>query len=133
MTNNELIAEFMPNMTKSYVIRFMYKGFEHNLTIHPEESDWWTAFESNGYVFDVHQDEDYEHIVVYEGKLKGILAYTEEELVSVDYMGCSASSTVDAKLTNKIGKAVKVVSWYDNEAGFSNRVLDLAKYIGAKL
>jgi glyceraldehyde 3-phosphate dehydrogenase len=68
-----------------------------------------------------------------EGKLKGVLAYTEEELVSVDYMGCPASSTVDAKLTNKIGKAVKVVAWYDNETGFSNRVLDLAKFVGAKL
>lgn len=60
-----------------------------------------------------------------EGKLKGILAYTEEPLVSVDFNHNPASSTLDASLTKVIeGKLVKVISWYDNEWGFSNRMLD---------
>lgn len=68
-----------------------------------------------------------------ETNLKGVLAYTEEELVSIDYMGMRESSCVDATLTNVIGKQVKVISWYDNEAGFSNRVIDLAKFVGERL
>ncbi len=68
-----------------------------------------------------------------EGPLKGILGYTEEELVSVDFMGSPESSIFDSKLTNVIGKTAKVVSWYDNEVGFSNRVVDLAKFVGGKL
>lgn len=68
------------------------------------------------------------------GNLKGILGYEETELVSVDYMGMRESSCIDAPMTNVIdGTNVKVVSWYDNEAGFSNRVIDLAVYIGSKL
>ncbi len=67
------------------------------------------------------------------GALKGVLAYEAEELVSIDYLGRSESSIFDAGLTNIIGKNVKVVSWYDNEYGFSNRVIDLANYIGEKL
>jgi glyceraldehyde 3-phosphate dehydrogenase len=65
--------------------------------------------------------------------LKGILGYTEEELVSMDFMGTTESSYFDAKLTNAIGNTAKIVSWYDNEVGFSNRVVDLADYIGQKL
>lgn len=69
-----------------------------------------------------------------ETSLKGILRYTEEELVSVDYQGMRESSCLDAPLTNVInGNNVKVVSWYDNECGFSNRVIDLARFIGGKL
>lgn len=68
-----------------------------------------------------------------ENELKGILKYTEEPLVSIDYMSMRESSCVDATLTNVINNSVKVVSWYDNEAGFSNRVIDLAKFIGEKL
>ena len=64
--------------------------------------------------------------------LKGILRYETDELVSVDYMGMKHSSCVDASLTNVIGSNVKIVAWYDNEAGFSNRVLDLIKFIGSK-
>lgn len=67
-----------------------------------------------------------------ETKLKGILRYETDELVSVDYMGMRHSSCVDAALTNVIGNTVKVVSWYDNEAGFSNRVLDLVNFMGSK-
>ena len=67
-----------------------------------------------------------------EGSLKGILRYETEELVSVDYMGMRHSSCLDSSLTNVIGNTVKVISWYDNEAGFSNRVLDLVKFIGSK-
>lgn len=62
-----------------------------------------------------------------EGPLKGILAYTEELLVSSDFNGSSASSTVDADSTNVLnGTLVKVLAWYDNESGFSNRMLDVA-------
>jgi glyceraldehyde 3-phosphate dehydrogenase len=68
-----------------------------------------------------------------EGALKGILGYTEEELVSIDYMGATESSYFDSKLTNVIGNTAKIVSWYDNEVGFSNRVVDLANFIGQKL
>lgn len=68
-----------------------------------------------------------------ETNLKGILGYTEEELVSQDFMGTTESSILDAKLTNVIGNTAKIVSWYDNEVGFSNRVIDLAKFIGQKL
>lgn len=68
-----------------------------------------------------------------ETNLKGILGYTEEELVSQDFMGTAESSILDAKLTNVIGNTVKIVSWYDNEVGFSNRVIDLANFIGQKL
>src|SRR5690606_24785583 len=58
------------------------------------------------------------------GPLKGILNYNEEPLVSVDYNHDPASSTVDASLTKVSGTLVKVSSWYDNEWGFSNRMLD---------
>ncbi len=64
--------------------------------------------------------------------LKGILRFETDELVSVDFMGMRHSSCVDASLTNVIGNNVKLVSWYDNEAGFSNRVLDLVKLIAEK-
>ncbi|EZP74974.1 glyceraldehyde-3-phosphate dehydrogenase [Parageobacillus genomosp. 1] len=68
-----------------------------------------------------------------EGELKGILAYSEEPLVSRDYNGNTASSTIDALSTMVIeGKMVKVVSWYDNETGYSHRVVDLAEYIASK-
>ncbi|WP_241129483.1 type I glyceraldehyde-3-phosphate dehydrogenase [Achromobacter xylosoxidans] len=59
-----------------------------------------------------------------EGELKGILDYNTEPLVSVDYNHNLASSTVDASLTKVSGRLVKVSSWYDNEWGFSNRMLD---------
>ncbi len=68
-----------------------------------------------------------------ESNLKGILNYCEEPLVSVDYMGATASSTLDAALTKVVGDMVKVVSWYDNETGFSNRVIDLATMVANKL
>ncbi|WP_442951165.1 type I glyceraldehyde-3-phosphate dehydrogenase [Paenibacillus sp. 481] len=68
-----------------------------------------------------------------EGPLKGILNYSEEPLVSSDYNGDPASSTIDALTTMVIGgNMVKVVSWYDNEWGYSNRVVDLAAYIANK-
>ena len=68
-----------------------------------------------------------------ESNLKGILKFTDQELVSQDFMGMRESSCVDAKLTNTIDDMVKVVSWYDNETGFSNRVIDLANFIGESL
>jgi len=68
-----------------------------------------------------------------EGKLKGYLAYSEEPLVSIDFNGDSHSSTVDALSTMVVeGNLVKVVAWYDNEWGYSNRVVDLAIYIAKK-
>lgn len=62
-----------------------------------------------------------------EGRLKGILEYTEDPIVSVDILGNSNSCLYDADLTSIIGKMVKIVGWYDNEAGYSNRLLDLVK------
>ncbi|MCP4474507.1 MAG: type I glyceraldehyde-3-phosphate dehydrogenase [Gammaproteobacteria bacterium] len=59
-----------------------------------------------------------------EGELQGILAYSDEPLVSIDFNHCAASSTVDSLLTRVNGNLVKVTSWYDNEWGFSNRMLD---------
>lgn len=68
-----------------------------------------------------------------EGELKGILAYSELPLVSRDYNGSTVSSTIDALSTMVIeGNMVKVLSWYDNEVGYSNRVVDLVDYIAAK-
>jgi len=68
-----------------------------------------------------------------EGKMKGILNYSEEPLVSADYIGDAASSTVDALSTMVLeDNLVKVVSWYDNEWGFSNRYADLAYYVASK-
>ncbi len=62
------------------------------------------------------------------GPLKGILGYTDEEVVSIDFNGCPLSSIVDSKCTKVIdGNLLKVLSWYDNEMGFSNRVIDLIK------
>lgn len=61
-----------------------------------------------------------------EGELKNILAYSTEPLVSIDFNHTPASSTVDSLETRVIGNLVKVVSWYDNEWGFSNRMLDTA-------
>lgn len=60
-----------------------------------------------------------------EGELKGILDYSEESLVSIDFNHNPASSTFDATQTKVIGNLVKVLSWYDNEWGFSNRMLDV--------
>jgi glyceraldehyde 3-phosphate dehydrogenase len=68
-----------------------------------------------------------------EGPLKGILAYTEDPVVSSDLLHNSNSSIVDAALTKVIdGNLVKVVSWYDNEWGYSCRVVDLVKFVAAK-
>lgn len=68
-----------------------------------------------------------------EGKLKGIMGYNELPLVSKDYNGCPLSSIVDGLSTMMVGpRMAKVVSWYDNEWGYSNRVVDLACYIAAK-
>ena len=65
------------------------------------------------------------------GSLKGVLAVSFEPLVSTDYNGTGFSAVVDAELTNVMGGTlVKVMAWYDNEMGFSNRMLDLAAYIG---
>jgi glyceraldehyde 3-phosphate dehydrogenase len=67
------------------------------------------------------------------GAMKGILAYTEEELVSADFKGNSNSSIVDADYTKVVGdKCVKVLSWYDNEWAYSCRVQDLIKLMASK-
>jgi glyceraldehyde 3-phosphate dehydrogenase len=69
-----------------------------------------------------------------EGPMKGILAYTDEELVSVDYTSSDYSSIVDGPLTKVIdGSFVKVFAWYDNESGYSCRMRDLALYVAKRL
>ena len=65
-----------------------------------------------------------------EGDLKGILAYTEDPIVSIDIVGNAHSSIFDAQLTSVIGNMVKVVGWYDNEMGYSNRLGDLVERLG---
>jgi len=63
------------------------------------------------------------------GRMKGILAYTTDPIVSVDVVGTSYSSIFDAQSTMVIGNMAKIISWYDNEWGYSNRVVDLIKFI----
>lgn len=68
-----------------------------------------------------------------EGPLKGILEYTEEQVVSSDFIGDSHSSIFDAAAGISLNSNfVKLISWYDNEYGYSNRVIDLIKYIQTK-
>ncbi|HKX85288.1 MAG TPA: type I glyceraldehyde-3-phosphate dehydrogenase [Flavobacterium sp.] len=67
-----------------------------------------------------------------EGQLKGILAYTEDPIVSVDIIGNQHSCLFDAQLTSVIDKMVKVVGWYDNEIGYSSRIIDLIDHINKK-
>jgi glyceraldehyde 3-phosphate dehydrogenase len=69
-----------------------------------------------------------------EGELKGYLKYTEEELVSSDYIGNPASCILDAKSTNVVdGLLLKISGWYDNEWGYASRCVDLLQYIGKQL
>jgi len=68
-----------------------------------------------------------------ENALEGILGYSEVPLVSSDYNGSALSSIFDADTTYVIGDMVKVLSWYDNESGYSNRMVDLAAMIGSML
>jgi glyceraldehyde 3-phosphate dehydrogenase len=67
-----------------------------------------------------------------EGALKGILGYEPGQLVSGDFKGDDRSSIVDAPLTKVIGNSVKVISWYDNEWGYSCRVRDLILFLVKK-
>ena len=68
-----------------------------------------------------------------EGALSGILGYSEKPLVSIDFNGSTYSSTVDAPTTYVVADMVKVLSWYDNETGYSTRMVDLAAMIGEQL
>ena len=69
-----------------------------------------------------------------EGTLRGIVEYTEDELVSADFIGNAASCVFDAKSTNVVdGTLVKVSGWYDNEWGYSSRCVDLLRFMGARL
>jgi len=71
--------------------------------------------------------------VASEGPLAGILRYTEDPIVSSDIVTDPSSVILDAGLTNSLGTMVKVVGWYDNEWGYSNRLIDLTQYVGARL
>ena len=69
-----------------------------------------------------------------EGKSKGIIEYTEEPLVSIDFVSNPHSAIIDASMTTVIGdKQAKILCWYDNEYGYSNRLCDLAVQVGSKL
>jgi glyceraldehyde 3-phosphate dehydrogenase len=68
-----------------------------------------------------------------EGSLKGVLAYEENPLVSVDYVGNPNSSIIDGLSTATVAGLVKVIAWYDNEWGYSSRCVDLARYVGERL
>ena len=65
------------------------------------------------------------------GPMKGVLVYSTDPLVSTDIVGTPASCTLDSGLTMAMGNLVKVLGWYDNEWGYSNRLVDLAKIVGA--
>lgn len=67
------------------------------------------------------------------GPLKGIMGVTDEPLVSIDFNGNANSATVDLSVTKVLADQVKVLAWYDNEMGYSTRLLDLAKFVGSKL
>ncbi len=67
------------------------------------------------------------------GPLKGVLTYTDAPIVSSDIVGDPASCIVDSQLTMSLGKLVKVLGWYDNEWGYSNRLVDIVAYTGSKL
>jgi len=68
-----------------------------------------------------------------DGPMKGFLRYTEDEIVSSDIVTDPASCIFDAKLTKATGNQAKVVGWYDNEWGYSNRLVDLVSYVGQRL
>ena len=68
-----------------------------------------------------------------EGALKGYLSYTEDPIVSSDIVTDPSSCIFDASLTNAMGSTIKVVGWYDNEWGYSNRLVDITKFVGSKL
>jgi glyceraldehyde 3-phosphate dehydrogenase len=68
-----------------------------------------------------------------EESLSGILGYSDSPLVSIDFNGSTLSSIVDAPTTYVVGNMVKVLSWYDNEAGYSHRMVDLAAMIGKEI
>ncbi|MFF2806872.1 type I glyceraldehyde-3-phosphate dehydrogenase [Streptomyces sp. NPDC058000] len=68
-----------------------------------------------------------------EGQLKGILEYTEDPIVSSDIVNWPASCTFDSSLTMAQGNQVKIVGWYDNEWGYSNRLVDLTVFVGGQL
>lgn len=68
-----------------------------------------------------------------EGYLKGILAYTDDPIVSSDIVGDAHSSIFDAGLVKVMDNTVKIVSWYDNEWGYSNRLVDLTEYVAERL
>jgi glyceraldehyde 3-phosphate dehydrogenase len=67
------------------------------------------------------------------GSLAGKLVYTEDPIVSSDIVGSDASCTFDSKLTMAMGTTVKIIGWYDNEWGYSNRLVDLAQLVAASL
>ncbi len=68
-----------------------------------------------------------------DGPMKGLLEYTEDPIVSSDIVTNPASCIFDSLLTNVIGDSAKVIGWYDNEWGYSNRLVDLVGYVGASL
>ena len=68
-----------------------------------------------------------------EGSLKGYLTYTEDPIVSSDIVTDPSSCIFDSGLTKVIGNQVKIVGWYDNEWGYSNRLIDLVSYVGKSL
>jgi glyceraldehyde 3-phosphate dehydrogenase len=68
-----------------------------------------------------------------EGPMKGIVAYEESELVSIDFVGNPHSAIIDASATSVLAGLVKVIAWYDNEWGYSQRCVDLTRYVGERL
>lgn len=67
-----------------------------------------------------------------QNKMKGILQYTEDSIVSVDIVGNTHSCVFDAQMTSVVGKMVKLIGWYDNEVGYASRLIDLISLISKK-
>jgi glyceraldehyde 3-phosphate dehydrogenase len=73
------------------------------------------------------------YLAAAEGPLKGVLEYTDKPIVSSDIVTNPHSCVFDSELTMSLGNLVKVLGWYDNEWGYSNRMVDLTMYIGSVL
>lgn len=82
---------------------------------------------------DVSIDEIHAALRAFEARYPTVLEVSDEELVSTDIIGNTHSSIVDTKMTMKCGTMVKLLCWYDNEAGYSTRLLDVARYIGERI
>ena len=97
-----------------------------------EQTERWATTENTNVKIDWDKVNEAYKAAAAEGRLKGILDYTDgEPIVSSDIVGSTFSSIIDSDMTMAMGNLAKVFSWYDNESGYSNRLVDLALIVGA--